>query len=178
MKLQSKHELQTDFRLAHTRLLCWNEEGMTRAPFQVLVYPYYPTSNHEFEYLLMKRSDEGWWQGIAGGGEDDETPLEAAKRETLEETGIPKDSRFLQLISVLPIPATEFKYSHLLGRKICVIPQYHFGVLAKEKKVLLSPEHIDHKWLTYEEAYRLMKYEGNKIALWELDKRLKEEKTE
>jgi dATP pyrophosphohydrolase len=42
---------------------------------------------------------------------------------------------------------------------------------------VLSPEHTHHKWLTYEEAYRLMKYEGNKIALWELDKRLKKEET-
>jgi len=150
---------------------------MARAPFQVLVYVCYPTQGSEFAYLLLKRSDEGWWQGIAGGGEGSETPLEAAKRETLEETGIPKDSRFLQLITVLPIPATEFRYSHLLGREVCVIPQYCFGVLPKEKKIVLSSEHTDYKWLMYEEAYRLMKYEDNKIALWELDKRLKNEET-
>jgi dATP pyrophosphohydrolase len=150
---------------------------MARAPFQVLVYACYPTQDSEFAYLLLKRSDEGWWQGIAGGGEGSETPLEAAKRETLEETGIPKDSRFLQLITVLPIPATEFRYSHLWGRKVCVIPQYCFGVLPKEKKIVLSSEHTDYKWLMYEEAYRLMKYEDNKIALWELDKRLKNEET-
>lgn len=150
---------------------------MARAPFQVLVYACYPTQGSEFAYLLLKRSDEGWWQGVAGGGEGSETPLEAAKRETLEETGIPKDSRFLQLITVLPIPATEFRYSHLWGRKVCVIPQYCFGVLPKEKKIVLSSEHTDYKWLTYEEAYRLMKYEDNKIALWELDKRLKNEET-
>jgi len=148
---------------------------MARAPFQVLVYACYPTQDSEFAYLLLKRSDEGWWQGIAGGGEGSETPLEAAKRETLEETGIPKDSRFLQLITVLPIPAAEFRYSHFWGREVCVIPQYCFGVLPKEKKIVLSSEHTDYKWLMYEEAYRLMKYEDNKIALWELDKRLKNE---
>jgi len=150
---------------------------MGRAPFQVLVYPYYTAPDREFEYLLLKRSDAPYWQGIAGGGEGSEAPLEAAKRETLEETGIPKDSRFLQLITVLPIPATEFRDSHLWGRKVCMIPQYSFGVLTKEKKIVLSPEHTDHRWLKYEEAYRLMKYEGNKIALWELDKRLKKEET-
>jgi dATP pyrophosphohydrolase len=150
---------------------------MARAPFQVLVYPYYPAPHSEFEYLLLKRSDAAYWQGIAGGGEGSETPLEAAKRETLEETGIPKDSRFLQLITVLPIPATEFRDSHLWGRKVCMVPQYSFGVLPKEKEIVLSSEHVDHKWLKYEEAYRLMKYEGNKIALWELDKRLKKEES-
>jgi dihydroneopterin triphosphate diphosphatase len=91
---------------------------MTRAPFQVLVYPYYPVPHHEFEYLLLKRSDAAYWQGIAGGGEGDETTLEAAKRETLEETGIPKDSRFLRLITVVPISATEFRDHRLWGRKI------------------------------------------------------------
>jgi dATP pyrophosphohydrolase len=146
---------------------------MARAPFQVLIYPYYPAPDREFEYLLLKRADAAYWQGIAGGGEGVETPLEAAKRETLEETGIPKDSHFLQLITVLPIPATEFRDSHLWGRRISMIPQYSFGVLPKEKRIVLSSEHTDHKWLMYEEAYHLMKYEGNKIALWELDKRLK-----
>jgi hypothetical protein len=29
----------------------------------------------------------------------------------------------------------------------------------------------------YEDAYRSMRYEGNKIALWELDERLKKEET-
>jgi dihydroneopterin triphosphate diphosphatase len=47
--------------------------------------------------------------------------------------------------------------------------------LPKEKKIVLSSEHADHKWLMYEGAHRLMKYEGNKIALWELNKRLKGE---
>lgn len=149
---------------------------MARAPFQVLVYPYYTAPHREFEYLLLKRSDAAYWQGIAGGGEGSETPLEAAKRETLEETGISKDSRFLRLITVLPIPATEFRDHHLWGRRVC-IPQYCFGVLPKEKMIVLSSEHTGHKWLMYEEAYRLMKYEGNKIALWELDKRLKKEET-
>ena len=69
---------------------------MVRAPFQVLVFAFFPTQDSEFEYLLLKRSDERWWQGIAGGGEGNETPLEAAKRETFEETGIPNDSLFLQ----------------------------------------------------------------------------------
>ncbi len=102
---------------------------MARAPFQVLVYPYYPTPYREFEYLLLKRSDAAYWQGVAGGGEGSETPLEAAKRETLEETGIPKDSRFLRLITVLPIPATEFRDHHLWGREI-----YHNTVLASYRK--------------------------------------------
>ena len=65
---------------------------MARAPFQVLVYPYRKIDDNEYEYALLKRSDAGWWQAIAGGGEDDETPIETAKREAYEEAGILTDS--------------------------------------------------------------------------------------
>lgn len=52
---------------------------MPRAPFQVLVFPYRKNLLDQFEFALLLRADEGFWQGIAGGGEDSETPLEAAK---------------------------------------------------------------------------------------------------
>jgi dATP pyrophosphohydrolase len=146
---------------------------MTRAPFQVLVYPYRKVGNDELVYALLKRSDGGYWQAIAGGGEDGETPLDAARRETLEETGIPPNSPFLQLDTIEPIPVTEFKDSYLWGEDVYVIPQYCFGVLVKNGRLLLSREHTDYQWLPYQEARELLKYGGNKTALWELDKRLR-----
>src|SRR5437868_2175553 len=62
---------------------------MGRAPFQVLVILFRRTASRDVEYAVFRRSDDGAWQGIAGGGEDDETALEAARRETFEEGGIP-----------------------------------------------------------------------------------------
>ena len=146
---------------------------MARAPFQVLVYPYRKNSNEQIEYALMKRSNEGFWQGIAGGGEDNEKPLEAAKRETYEESGIPTRSEFIQLDTIEPVPVIEFKNSHLWGDNVYVIPQYCFGVTSQEIQIVISHEHTEYKWLSYEEAYQLIKFDGNKTALWELDKRLK-----
>ena len=105
---------------------------MARAPFQVLVYPYRKVGHREFEYALLKRSDAGWWQAIAGGGEDSEMPLEAAKREAREEAGIPTDSPFVQLDTITSVPVTEFRDSHLWGQDVYVIPQYCFGVLAQD----------------------------------------------
>jgi len=101
---------------------------MARAPFNVLVYPYHRRIRYEFEYALLRRSDEGWWQGVAGGGEDNETPLEAAKRETYEETGISSGSPFLQLDTVIPVRVTEFSCSALWGEDVFVIPMYCFGI--------------------------------------------------
>ena len=39
----------------------------------------------------MRRGDLEVWQWVVGGGEDIETPLEAARRELLEETGYHSD---------------------------------------------------------------------------------------
>jgi len=146
---------------------------MARAPFQVLVYPYRQVGDGEFEYALLKRADAGWWQAIAGGGEDDETPLETAKRETWEETGISPHALFLQLDTAEPVPVIEFRDSHLWGENVYVIPQYCFGVLAPDDRITLSHEHIACEWLTYAEAYQRLKYDGNRTALWELNQRLR-----
>ena len=145
---------------------------MTRAPFQVLVYPYRQVGDDEFKYALLKRSDQGFWQAIAGGGEDGETPLEAARRETYEEADIPPESPFLQLDTVEPIPVTTFKNSYLWGEDVYVVPQYCFGMLVQDERLYLSREHTTYRWLEYDEAHSLLKFDGDKTALWELDKRL------
>lgn len=146
---------------------------MARAPFQILVYPYHMVDGGQFEYALLRRADANFWQGIAGGGEDNESPLEAAKRETYEESGISPTADFIKLDTTESIPVTEFRDSHLWGESVYVIPQYCFGVSAQNAAVILSHEHVECKWLTYEEALRSLKFDGDKTALWELEKRLK-----
>jgi dATP pyrophosphohydrolase len=146
---------------------------MARAPFQVLVYPCRQVGDEAFKYALLKRSVQGFWQAVTGGGEGSETPLETASRETFEETGIPPDSVFLQLDTVEPIPVTAFKDSHLWGEDVYVVPQYCFGVLVEDERLYLSREHTAYRWLEYEEAQGLLKYDGDKTALWELDARLR-----
>lgn len=146
---------------------------MARAPFNVLVFPYRHVDDDQFEYALLKRSDAGFWQGVSGGGEDDETPLQTARRETYEETGLSPHSLFLRLDTVEPIPVIEFGNSHLWGENVYIIPQYGFGVQAEERDLVLSTEHTEYRWLRYEEAHQLLKYDGNKTALWELDTRLR-----
>jgi len=144
-----------------------------RAPFNVLVFPYREVGDGLFEYALLRRADAGYWHAVAGGGENDETPLEAAKRETHEETGIPADSPFLQLDTVMPVPVTAYADSHLWGDDTYAIPQYCFGVLVRDERLVISPEHTEYRWLTYEEAVARVQYDGSKVALWELDRRVR-----
>ena len=58
-----------------------------RAPFQILTIPYRILGS-TIVFCVMHRSDIDQWQFIAGGSEDDEKPLQSAKREIYEETGI------------------------------------------------------------------------------------------
>ena len=146
---------------------------MARAPFNVLVYPCIKVGDNEFEYALLKRSDHHFWQGVAGGGEDKETPLEAAHRESFEEAGIPSESSFIQLDTAEPVPVTVFGDSYLWGDRIYVIPQHSFGVLLSTKNILLSAEHTEYKWLKYLDARNLLSFDGDRTALWELDRKVR-----
>ena len=147
---------------------------MTRAPFQVLVLPYRITGDGTILYAIFKRrpDDGDYWQGIAGGGEDDETPLEAARREAGEEAGIRPDSEFFKLDSFSTVPVVGvcgFKW----GQDVLVLPQHFYAVKVDHEKLRLSGEHAEYGWLDYESAYKLLHWQSNKNALWELDYRLR-----
>ena len=146
---------------------------MTRAPFQVLVFPYRLRPGTGYEYAVFKRADLGFWQGIAGGGEDAETPLEAAKREALEEGGIPRESRYLALDSTATIPVVDIVGGLLWGDDVLVVPEHCFGVEADGLEITLSREHLEARWVGYEAASALLKYENNRMALWELEMKLR-----
>lgn len=144
---------------------------MARAPFQILVYPYRQAGAAEFDYALFRRSDAGWWQGVAGGGEDDETPLQAARRETWEEAGL-SATDFMELDTIISTRVSEFGISHIWGEDVYINPMYCFGLRVPDQPIVLSYEHTEYRWLGYQEAYDLMRYDGNKTALWELEMRL------
>lgn len=144
---------------------------MARAPFQVLVFPFKKT-NAELLYGVFSRNDNAKWQGIAGGGEGSETPIQAARRESLEESGIPNSCCFIQLQASSSVPVSYFRDSHLWGDDLYVIPEYSFGVDVTGVETTLSAEHDFIRWERYEDALALLCYDSNRTALWELNQRL------
>jgi dihydroneopterin triphosphate diphosphatase len=142
-----------------------------RAPFQVLVLPYRMTGVI-IEYGILMRADLHYWQGIAGGGEDEETPLEAARREVFEETGLTESCKLMTLDSITSLPVEHVVGEFLWGEDVYVIKEYSFGVDVSEGELLLSKEHSDFKWVCYEDAFRELKWDSNRTALWELHNRL------
>ena len=145
---------------------------------QVLIIPY--IKNEEgIKYCIFNRVDaednEDFWQFVAGGGEDDEKPLEAAIRETWEETGIKESTMFCQLESISYIPTNCFSMERRKewGMDCLVIPEYKFAVYVRNNNIQISDEHKEYRWVNYDIAVELLKFESNKITLWELDNKIK-----
>jgi dATP pyrophosphohydrolase len=138
---------------------------MARVPFQVSVFPFTKTS--EWKYAIFRRSVEGYWQSIAGGGEDDELPLDAARREAFEEANIPISSDYLVLKTVTFVPVYHFSARDVWDQNLLVIPQYYFAV-ATASQLVLSAEHSEFQWAGYETGQNLLHWDSDKTALWEL----------
>jgi dATP pyrophosphohydrolase len=146
---------------------------MGRAPFQILVLPFRRTESNGFEFAVLRRSDEAYWQGVAGGGEMGESILQAARREALEEAGIPPTVPFYLLKTRDTVPVYSFKARDEWPADTYVVPQHFFTCDLTGLDVTLSDEHTDVRWATYDEASELLRYDSNKNALWEIAERLR-----
>lgn len=135
---------------------------------QILAIPYKIVDGSPL-YCLLRRSDSEYWQFIAGGGEDEETPLEAARREIFEEGGAKADN-IIQLTSLCYVQVDIFRKRHLYNwpKDMYVVPEYAFGFECIGD-IVLSHEHTECIWLTYDEARSKCKWDSNKTALYELN---------
>lgn len=113
-------------------------------------------------------------QFIAGGGEDEDISIiKTAKREAFEEAGISKTCNFFKLDTCCSIPSNCFKNAEAIWGKECfVIPEYTFAVSVANTSLQLSQEHTEYIWLPYLEAQKILQYDSNKTALWELNQRI------
>ena len=124
------------------------------------------------EFCVLRRADNDQWQFVAGGGEDAETPLEAAAREISEETGI-QANRITELVSMAYVPAdviSEYHRKHWSPNTF-VLPEYHFAFECGSG-ITLSGEHLGCEWLSYHDAMSRLTWDSNKTALYELNCRL------
>jgi len=145
---------------------------MARAPYQVLVIPYFKPVDQPTLFALFHRADRDLWQPVAGGGEDGETVLETAVRETHEETGVRRPAElFIPLESKAMISADEFPEGDW-GPEVVQIPEYAFGIEFESDKIVISDEHTAFEWLTIDKARQRLFWEANIRALNELYERL------
>ena len=91
--------------------------------------------------LLMKRSDNGCW-GVPGGAtEPGEVLEEAAKRETLEETGLEMGE--ISLFGVFSGPELYYKYPN--GDEVYNVSIIYFS-RDWRGEVKINEEHTEWKW--------------------------------
>jgi dihydroneopterin triphosphate diphosphatase len=144
-----------------------------RVPIQVLVYCY-RLNNSCIEFLLLKRTARygGFWQGVTGAPEGDESLLNAALRELREET----------MFSPVNIRQVDFRYTFPVSDEwraayhpdIQHIDEFVFlAEIAASREPVLSFEHKEYLWTSFDEAVSLLKYEDNRRALEFCDHLLK-----
>lgn len=144
-----------------------------RQPHQILAFPYRKNKDGNYIYGILCRSGKTErWQGIAGGVEENETFLEACKREANEEANISYEANVIELESISTIPVVNVTKDFLWGKETIMIYEHCFGIDATNEEIVLSHEHTKIDWLEYEEAKRRLTWDSNKNALWELNWKL------
>ena len=110
--------------------------------------------------LLFKliESRGGGWHPVTGGVEKKESYIDAAKRETEEETGIPSEAgRWIDL-----------KHSHVFDGRWGQAEEHAFGVVLKKVPVTihLDPsEMTEFKWVNPKDALKELGFEPQRSAL-------------
>ena len=142
-----------------------------RQPIQVLVYLARHTVEGNWEYLLVKRipSRGGFWQGVTGGVEGKEDPVEAAARELVEETGlVPSDLQAIEYTYSFPVE-DRFRYLYPCGAE-SITEHVFVARTTDEQKPELSEEHDQYRWCSFHEALSLLRWPENIEALKRCDK--------
>lgn len=132
---------------------------MTEILVRVIDAYVYSYESNKLSFLLLKRSRskiyEYLWQGVAGKIEKNELAWQAALRELKEETGLTAQRMFVADY------VSKFYEKH--GDRINLVPV--FGIEVKNKKVSLSEEHCNFKWLSFKEAHAKLTWNGQKKGL-------------
>ncbi len=93
-------------------------------------------------------------------------------REAAEEAAIPRTSTWVTLDSKASVPRTAFPSSTHWPPDVFVVPEHAFAVEVTGHTIVLSHEHDEVRWLSFDEAVKLLTWDSNRVALWELNERL------
>ena len=137
-----------------------------RQPIQILAIPYILNGDN-VEVMILKRRKGAYWQFVSGGKEYGESIKSTAKREIKEELGISVKELF-SLKTKTFIPADIFE-NRFEKNPIFVIEHcFAFQLSANPKDIVLSNEHSETRCVSYSEAMRMLKWDSNKTAMYEL----------
>lgn len=120
-------------------------------PISVLIVVY----TKDLEILLLERADrEGFWQSVTGSQENNETLMQTAVRELLEETGISSSEGTLQDWNF----SNEFEifthWRHRYAPGVTKNREHVFGIeVTRDVAVTISDrEHTKYQWVDIDDA--------------------------
>lgn len=118
--------------------------------------------------ILKKQGDWEGWQFVQGGKEKDEDFETAVKREVLEETGLSAES--VQRLSDIK---SDYFYREA-DETVHKLVHFYLVKADSKKKVKISIEHSDSKWVDSKKASAMVKYNKKEFeqALSEMKKLL------
>jgi 8-oxo-dGTP pyrophosphatase MutT (NUDIX family)/RimJ/RimL family protein N-acetyltransferase len=112
-------------------------------------------NNGFIEFLVVKSKDDDHWGFPKGHMEENENEVETALREVYEETGLN-----IKIINKFKVETEYFVSTYVLKKVI-----YFIGI-PKDTNVKIQTEEIgEYKWLSYEDAIKLLTYESAKTVL-------------
>ncbi|MCC6572883.1 MAG: NUDIX domain-containing protein [Planctomycetes bacterium] len=117
-------------------------------------------------YLLLRNARHGAWGFAKGHAEGDETAIECARRETLEETGI-SDLSVVQGFE----HRDEYQVKHP-KRGSYNKQVVYFLATTGQPMHKQSHEHSDSAWLPFDAAMKKLQFDALKKALKKADERL------
>jgi len=117
------------------------------------------------KYLLLRHRYGGHWGFPKGHIEPGESEMDAALRETREETGIDK---------VLLIPGFRevSNYSFRRGSRLVFKENVYFLASADHSEPVLSREHTQGEWLSYTETWNRLSFDDIRRILDHAEKKL------
>ncbi len=127
----------------------------------VQVHVYRQHVDGRVEFLMLQRSSDeeiypDLWQPVTGAIEPGEHASDAARRETIEETG-------MEPLSLLVVPHVSSFYSPRRDA-VHMVPVFAAQV-SQRAEVTLSSEHQAYEWLGFADAHERSVFPGHRDAL-------------
>lgn len=138
---------------------CYN--GVMSTLVEDAAYGFVPFVIQDSQPLyLVTLHYKGHWAFPKGHAEGDETPLEAARRELLEETGLTPVKVYEETLF-----SEEYVFVDPDGRKIHKTNTFWLAEMPHTDVIPQEEEVMDFAWLPYNEALERMTFDTGKVSL-------------
>jgi 8-oxo-dGTP pyrophosphatase MutT (NUDIX family) len=113
------------------------------------------------KYLLLHYKYMGdYWDFPRGNIKKDENTIQAAIRETKEETGLSKDD-----LIIIDGFKEKIKWLYKFNSQMVHKQVTYYIAKSKKSDVKISKEHIGFKWLDFNDSLMILKYKNSKHVL-------------